>query len=143
MIRKEEIVFEEAARLFSYDKNSRNNGGIAINPNSMSSKFSVEDLDPDVSKIITGMNLNEISAPFETSDKESQQTVYKVIKVTKKIDSHKADMQNDYQQLADMYLAKKKEDVFNEWIAAQQSETYIRVDATYANCNFNFNRWIK
>lgn len=143
MIRKEEITFEEAARLFSYDKNSRNNGGIAINPNSMSSKFSVEDLDPDVSKIITGMNLNEISAPFETSDKESQQTVYKIIKVTKKIDSHKADMQNDYQQLADMYLAKKKEDVFNEWISKQQSETYIRVDATYANCNFNFNRWIK
>lgn len=143
MIRKNEITFEDAARTFSFDKNSRNNGGIAINPNSMSSKFSVEDLDPDVSKIITGMNLNEISKPFETADKESQQLVYKIIKVTKKIDGHKADMQNDYQQLADMYLAKKKEDVFNEWIAKQQSETYIRVDDTYANCNFNFNHWIK
>jgi len=33
MIRKEEIPFSEAARLFSSDKNTRNNGGIAINPN--------------------------------------------------------------------------------------------------------------
>lgn len=143
IIRKNDITFEEAARLFSFDKNSRNNGGVAINPNSMSSKFSVTDLDPDVSKIITEMNVNEISKPFETIDKESMQTVYKIIKVMKKIDSHKADLQNDYQQLSDLYLAKKKEDVFNEWVAERQSKTYIRVDATYANCNFNFNNWIK
>lgn len=143
IIRKNDISFEEAARLFSFDKNSRNNGGVAINPNSMSSKFSVTDLDPDVSKIITEMNVNEISKPFETIDKESMQTVYKIIKVMKKIDSHKADLQNDYQQLSDLYLAKKKEDVFNEWVAERQSKTYIRVDATYANCNFNFNNWIK
>jgi peptidyl-prolyl cis-trans isomerase SurA len=109
----------------------------------MSSKFSAEDLDPDVSKIITNMHLNEISEPFETIDRESQQTVYKIIKLVNKIDSHKADLQNDYQQLAEMYLAKKKEDVFNEWVSAQQSETYIRIDPTFANCNFNFDHWIK
>lgn len=143
MIRNNEIPFEEAARIFSFDKNTRNNGGITINMNTMSSKFAVEDLDPDVSKIITAMNVNEISEPFETIDTESQQTVYKIIKLIKKTDAHKADLQNDYQQLADMYLMKKKEDVFNEWVAAQQSETYIRVDATYANCNFNFENWIK
>lgn len=143
MIRTNEIPFEEAARIFSFDKNSRNNGGIAINPNSMSTKFSVEELDPDVSKILTEMNVNEISKPFETVDRESQQTVYKIVKLIKKTEGHKADLQNDYQQLADMYLMKKKEEVFNTWIAAQQSETYIRVDATYANCNFNFSNWIK
>lgn len=143
MIRKNEITFEESAAMFSSDKNSRNNAGIVINPNSMSSKFAVEDLDPDVSKIITTMNLNEISNPFESIDKETQLPVFKTIKVIKKTDSHKANLQNDYQQLAEMYLAKKKETVFNEWISKQQSETYIRIDATYANCNFNFENWIK
>ncbi len=143
MIRNNEIRFEEAAGIFSYDKNSRNNAGIVINPNTMSSKFSAEDLDPDASKVITKMNVNEISSPFETIDKESQSTVFKIIKLVKKTDSHKADLQNDYQQLAEMYLSKKKEMVFNEWIGKQQSETYIRIDATYANCNFNFNNWIK
>ena len=143
LIRKNEIKFEEAAAMFSYDKNSRNNAGVVINPNTMSSKFSVEDLDPDVSKVITKMNINEISAPFESIDKETQLPVYKIIKVNKKIDSHKADLQNDYQKLAEMYLLKKKEQVFNEWINKQQAETYIRIDATYANCNFNYNKWIK
>jgi peptidyl-prolyl cis-trans isomerase SurA len=143
MIRNNEIAFDEAAQIFSYDKNTRNNSGIVINPNSMSSKFSVEELDPDVSKIITKMNVNEVSAPFESIDKETQLPVFKIIKVLKKIDSHKADLQNDYQKLAEMYLMKKKEGVFNDWISKQQSETYIRIDATYANCNFNFNNWIK
>lgn len=143
LIRNEEITFEQAAIMFSFDKNTKNNGGIAINPNTMSSKFAVEELDPDVSKIITTMNVNEVSQPFKTLNPESQQTVYKIVKVTKKIEGHKADLQNDYQTLAEMYLATKKEQVFNEWISTRQSETYIRIDATYANCNFKFENWVK
>jgi peptidyl-prolyl cis-trans isomerase SurA len=143
LIRTDDIQFEQAAMMFSYDKNTRNNGGVAINPNTMSSKFTVEELDPDVSKIITTMNLNEISEPFETIDMESQQMVYKIVKLNNKIDSHKANLQNDYQVLADMYLAKKKQEMLEEWIDERQSQTYIRIDNTYANCNFDYNNWIK
>lgn len=143
LIRKDEITFEQAAMMFSYDKNTRNNGGVAINPNTMSSKFSIEELDPDVSKILTKMNVNEISKPFETKTTENQQTVYKIVKLLKKIDAHKADLQNDYQQLSDMYLATKKEQVLHNWISKRQSDTYIRIDPTYANCNFKFKDWIK
>ncbi len=143
LIRKDEITFEQAAMMFSYDKNTRNNGGIAINPKTMSSKFSIEELDGDVSKILTTMNVNEISKPFETKTTENQQTVFKLVKLLKKIDAHKANLQNDYQKLADMYLAKKKEQVLQDWISKRQSDTYIRIDPTYANCNFKFKHWIK
>jgi peptidyl-prolyl cis-trans isomerase SurA len=143
LIRKNDIDFEQAATMFSFDKNTRNNGGLAINPNTLSSKFAVEELDGDVSKIITKMNLNEISEPFETIDPENQQTIYKIVKLTNKIEAHKADLQNDYQVLADLYLNRKKEEVLQEWIADQQSQTYIRIDNTYANCNFKFDNWIK
>ncbi len=143
IIRKGRISFEEAAIMYSSDKNTRNNGGLAINPATMSSKFSVEELDPDVSKIISGLKISEISDPFETVDMESRQTIYKVIKLIDKTEGHRANVQNDYQQLAELYLAKKKEDVLKEWISSKQSGTYIRIDDTYANCNFNFNNWIK
>jgi peptidyl-prolyl cis-trans isomerase SurA len=89
------------------------------------------------------MNINEISKPFETIDTETQLTVYKIVKVLKKTDAHKADLQNDYQHLSGLYLKKKKEMVFDEWVEAQQSKNYIRIDDTYANCNFNFDKWIK
>ncbi|WP_163326299.1 peptidylprolyl isomerase [Draconibacterium mangrovi] len=143
LIRKDEIAFDQAAQMFSYDKETRNNGGIAINANTMSSKFSIEEVDANVSKVITKMNINEISEPFETIDTKNQQQVYKIIKLLRKIDSHKANLQDDYQTLAELYLAKKKEQVLEEWIAERQSQTYIRIDRTYANCNFNFDNWIK
>lgn len=143
MLRKNEASFEQAAMMFSSDLNTRNNGGTAINPNTMSSRFSPEQLDPDVSKIITKMETNEISKPFETVNQENGHTEYKIIKLTKKIDSHKANLQDDYQQLAEDFLAKKKEDAFNKWITEKQEETYIRIDPTYANCNFSFKNWIK
>jgi len=143
LIRKERISFEEAAIRFSSDKNTRNNGGLAINPMTMSSKFTVEELDPDVSKVLSELKTNEISEPFETVEQESKQTVFKIVKLIDKTEGHKANLQNDYQQLAEQYLAKKKEDVLEEWINSKQSNTYIRIDETYANCNFSFDDWIK
>ena len=142
MLRKNEVSFSDAAMYISTDKNSRNNGGMAINPNTMSSKFTVEELNSDVSKIITKMNINEISNPFETID-ENHQTVYKIVKLTNKIEQHKANIQEDYQYLADMYLMQKEEEVLKKWVAERQAQTYIRIDNTYANCNFRFENWIK
>ncbi|MDD4143143.1 MAG: peptidylprolyl isomerase [Prolixibacteraceae bacterium] len=143
MIRKEEISFAEAARLFSSDKNTRNNGGIAISQYSMSSKFTIEELDGDVSKILPSLKINELSDPFETLDPESRQTVFKIVKLIEKTEAHKANLQKDYQQLADMFLEQKKEKVLEQWISDKQAQTYIRIDPTYANCNFEFNNWVK
>lgn len=143
MIRKKEIPFAEAARLFSTDKTTRNNGGIAINQNTGSSKFTLEELGGDVSKILTDLKINEISDPFETVDQESRQTVFKIVKLADKTEGHTANLQNDYQRIADLFLAQKKEKTLKKWIADKQADTYIRIDDTYANCNFEFNNWIK
>ena len=143
LIRKEEITFAQAAVRFSSDKNTRNNGGIAINPNTLSSKFTVEELDGSVSKIISNLKIGEISDPFETIDPESRQSVYTIIKLVDKIEGHRANLQNDYQHLADLFLAKKREKALQQWIADKQAQTYIRIDNTYANCNFEFDNWIK
>jgi peptidyl-prolyl cis-trans isomerase SurA len=129
--------------MFSFDKNTRNNGGIVINPQTLSSKFSIEELDPDISKIITKLKINEISDPFKTIDETSKQTVFKIIRLINKAEAHKANLQSDYQLLAELYLAKKKQEVLEKWISEQQAKTYIRIDNTYANCNFKFSNWIK
>jgi peptidyl-prolyl cis-trans isomerase SurA len=143
MIRKEQISFAEAARLFSSDKNTRNNGGVAISQYSMSSKFTVEELDGNVSKVLPALKINEISDPFETLEQESRQTVFKIVKLIDKTDAHKANLQKDYQHLADMFLEQKREQVLQKWINDKQAQTYIRIDPTYANCNFEFDKWIK
>ena len=142
-IRKEDIGFGEAAARYSFDKQSRNNAGMVINPNTMSSKFKIEDLDPDVSKVITKLHINEISEPFKTEDPNSRQSVYKIVKLLKKVEEHKANIQEDYQAIANAFLASKKEEVMQEWISKQQADNYIHIDETYGNCNFNYKNWLK
>ncbi|MGQ8335441.1 peptidylprolyl isomerase [Sunxiuqinia sp. A32] len=141
-IRTGDITFDGAAMHYSGDKNSRNSGGIAINPMTMSSKWKKEDLDPDVSKVLDGLKINEISDPFKTLD-DKQRTVYKVVKLISRTEQHRANMQEDYQTLSEMYLASKKEKLMDEWISKQQSRTYISIDDSYVNCNFKYGGWIK
>ena len=107
-----------------------------------SSKFEVSELDPDVSKVITTMNIGEISHSFLTLD-DKQREVYKIIKLNGKSKAHQANLQEDYQHLSDLFIAKKKEETYRKWIAKQQAKTYIHVDDSYANCNFKLKSWKK
>jgi len=142
IIRKGDISFEDAALLFSADKSSRNNGGLVMNPNTLSSRFSVEELDADVSKVLTNLRINEISDPFESID-DNLRKVYKIVKLVDKTEGHKANLENDYQRIAEAFLNHKRENTLKKWIQEQQNDTYIRIDPTFANCNFNFDNWIK
>lgn len=141
-IRKGTFKFEEAALRYSYDKNSRNNGGVVINPETGDSKWKLNELDPDVSKVIDKMNINEISKPFQTLD-DKQRPVYKIVKLINKTGAHKANLRDDYLELSNLYQGAKKEKKMDEWIREKQTGTYVRIDPTYMNCNFKYGGWIK
>ncbi|MBL7969026.1 MAG: peptidylprolyl isomerase [Prolixibacteraceae bacterium] len=141
-IRKGTFKFEEAAARWSYDKNSRNNGGVAINPETGESKWKMSELDPDVSKVIAKMNINEISKPFQTLD-DKQKPVYKIVKLINRSNAHKANLRDDYVELSNIYLNSKKEKTLDSWIREKQLGTYVRIDPTYINCNFKYKGWIK
>ena len=141
-IRKGTFKFEEAALRYSYDKNSRNNGGVVINPETGESKWKLTELEPDVSKIIPKMNINEISKPFLTLD-DKQRQVYKIVKLISKTSPHAANLRDDYVELSNMYMASKKEKEMDGWIRDKQLGTYVSIDPTYTNCNFKYKGWIK
>jgi peptidyl-prolyl cis-trans isomerase SurA len=141
-IRKGKVTWEQASYLYSSDKSTRNNAGLVTSQRTGSSKFEVSELDPEVSKVITVMNIGETSRPFLTLD-DKQRQVYKIVKLNNKTTPHPANLQEDYQKLSEMFLAKKKEEVYRKWIAKQQAKTYIHVDDSYANCNFKLKSWKK
>ncbi len=142
-VREQKLTFEQAAASYSWDKNSRNNGGLVINPMNMSSKWKVTELDPAVSKVLMNMNINEISKPFQLIDETTKQTVYAIVKLVKKNNTHKANVSDDYIELSQMYLEKKKQESLDKWIREKQAATYIHIDDTYANCQFKYSGWEK
>ncbi len=141
-IRKQTLTWEQASYRYSSDKNTRNNGGLVSSPRTGSTKFQAEDLDPDVSKIIVNMNIGETSNPFLTVD-DKQRQVYKIIKLINKTKPHQANLQEDYQSINEMFLNKKKTEVYQKWLVQQQRKTYIHIDDSYANCNFKLKSWKK
>ncbi|MDA3879776.1 MAG: peptidylprolyl isomerase [Prolixibacteraceae bacterium] len=141
-IRSGKISFAEAARHVSHDKDSRNSGGLVVNPQTMSSRFEANTLPPDVSKVLTKLNINEVSDPF-LSINEKQREEIKVVKLLNKIDRHTANLSEDYPLISNMFLQKKQTEIIQKWVAERQAKTYIRIDPTYQNCDFRFENWIK
>lgn len=141
-VRTGKMTWEQASYIYSSDKNTKNNGGLVTSQRTGSSKFEMSELDPDVSKVIADMNIGDTSRPFLTLD-DKQREVYKVIKLNNKTKSHKANIQDDYQKISEMFLEKKKEEIYRKWISKQQAKTYIHVDDSYANCNFKLKSWRK
>ncbi len=141
-IQKKTMSWEQAAYLYSSDKSTRNNGGLVTSQKTGSSKFLMEELDPDVSKLITGLKVGEISAPLLGLD-DKQRQVYKIIKLLSRTTAHPANLQEDYQHMSEVFLEKKKETTYRDWIAKQQAKTYIHIDEIYGNCNFKLKSWKK
>ncbi|MFV0345241.1 MAG: peptidylprolyl isomerase [Bacteroidales bacterium] len=141
-IRKDNIKFEDAALLYSTNKNTRVNGGLVLG-NNMESKLSLTDVDGTDSKELSGMKIGEISNPFYNIDKTNGQATYKLVKLDNRIPAHKANLQDDYVLLSEFYLSKKKQEVMGEWISERQKKTYITIDPLYQTCQFKYKNWIK
>lgn len=139
--------FDEAATFVSYDKNTRNNKGLMVNQDMESQhygtpKFEMQELPQEVGKVIYNMQVGEISKPF-TMLNVNQKEVVAIVKLKSRVESHKANMTEDFQALKGIVEQRKKEEILNKWIAKKQADTYIRVAEGWGKCDFRYPGWIK
>ena len=142
LIRKENVRFDEAALMFSMDKETRNNGGVLSNPETQSTKFQISQLKPNIAKSIENMKVNEISEPILVRDSKDRE-MYVIVKLKSKIDAHKANPKEDYQQLKSMLEVSKRIEKTEEWIKEKQQSTYISIDENWRDCDFENKGWVK
>lgn len=111
-IRLNKLTFEKAA-VQSDDKNTRNNKGLMayLNPETHTnmSRFQMEQLPPDVARVVETMQPGEVSKAFKMTN-EKGQTVCAIIKLKNKIESHRAHMTEDFQVLKDIVYQKRSEE---------------------------------
>lgn len=131
-IKAGEITFEKAAKQYSDDKQSANEGGM-FKDESGSMLIPLEKLDPAVFFIIDTMQVGHItkSLPFRTVDnKEAVRIIYYKTKIA----PHQANLSLDYQKIYAFTLANRKEGVLEEWFEKTKSEVFIDIDPEYSNC---------
>ncbi len=142
LIRNQKMTFQAAAQLFSFDKDTRNNGGLMVNPRTGTPRFILEDLPPEVSKLVYTMNVGEISKPFSMINQKDKE-VCAIVRVKSKTKAHKANLTDDFQLLKQMVQSSKSEKILTDWVVQKQKKTYVRIDEKWSNCEFQYPGWVK
>lgn len=143
-IRKDTLKFETAARRFSTHKDSRINGGklVSTNPSQRITWFTLEELNPDMYRVIRDLKVGELSAPFRTTD-ENNNEVFRIVRLDNALPAHTANLKDDYQSLYNAALEKERQKAFDKWISEKTATTYIRISDEFKSCEFLKNGWLK
>jgi peptidyl-prolyl cis-trans isomerase SurA len=140
LIQKDSIKFDAAARKFSTDKSFVNNGDM-INPTTLNTKFSANDLDPTMIAILDKMKIGEVTRPMPM-DTEDKRKAYQIVMLKSKSKPHVATLNTDYDVFQNMGLMTKKNEALEKWAIEKIKTTYIKVNDKYKECDF-YKRWFK
>ena len=136
-----EISFKNAAVNFSSDKETRNNGGILVNPINGSTRFELTKMDPVLYNQIRDLKENDISSPY-LDETRSGKKRYKILKVTNRYDEHRADYSKDFSRIKDLALKEKQINIVQKWLEEKIINTYVSLNNSNFNCDFS-NNWLK
>ena len=139
----DKFTFEDAARYVSQDKDTRYNKGFMVNVVNGSTRFEMQDLPQEVSRKIETMKIGDISEPFVMIDQARNNEVVAIVKLSNRIEGHRATLSEDYNLIKEMYENYQKENIIREWIEKKIKDTYVRIEDGWNDCEFKYSGWVK
>ncbi len=129
-----EITFEDAVLKYSEDP-GKNSGGYIINPMTGTTKFVMDELDPQLAFVSSKLEVGEISTavPGKTEDGKDS---YRIVKLVSRTEPHKANLDDDYSRIQEWALSFKQQEKLSEWINKNMGNAYIMVIDDYRDCDF-------
>lgn len=139
------FTFEDATQYVSQDKDSKNNKGIMVNSKNgvSSTKFQMGDLPQEIAKVVDTLAVNQISEPFIMRDPKTEREVVVIVKLSNRIEGHKANLKDDYQTIKTLYEETMKNTIIDNWVKKKQKETFVRIEDGWKNCEFKYDGWLK
>ena len=141
-ITKGEFTFEQAVLALSQDKDTRNSQGLMVNPASGNSRFEMSELPQEIAREVSRMKEGDISKPFIMIDPKMGREVAVIVRLKNRIEGHKANISDDYQQIKAIVENRKKGEFIEEWIKEKQKTTYVRIKEGWQKCDFKYDGWL-
>ena len=135
-------TFAEAAKNFSDEKETKNDGGQLRNPVTLDSRFELTKMDPSLYNQVRNLKDDEISYPLLEEDPRGGPPKYKLLKITNRYDEHTADFSQDYIKIQQLAKTEKQFNAIKEWMEEHIRDTYITVNEGSRDCDFA-NNWVK
>ncbi|WP_230978966.1 peptidylprolyl isomerase [Flavobacterium supellecticarium] len=136
-----EISFADAARSSSDEKETRNSGGLLVNPRTLETRFELTKMDPALYSQVADLKDGAVSLPLVDADEKGMKH-YKLLTVTNRYDEHTADYAKDYLKIKELALKEKQIKAIAKWTEEKIKETYIKINGDYRDCKFT-NNWLK
>jgi peptidyl-prolyl cis-trans isomerase SurA len=129
---KDSIKFNDAAKKYSDDKNTKERGGFFADAEG-GTKISIKEIDPVVYFAIDTMKVGHISPPikYRTDDgKEAARILY----FKTKLPPHQGNLKDDWHRIQAAALAEKKDNLLNKWFLKARQDVFINIDPSYKGC---------
>ncbi len=140
-ILNKEITFADAAKKYSDHKESKNSGGIILNPRSFEPTFELKKMDPNLFSIVSDMNTNDITKPMYENEPGVGEN-FKILTINNKTEEHLADFSKDFIKIKEIALKDKQIKEVGKWSKEKIEETYVKINGEYRECDF-LNNWLK
>jgi peptidyl-prolyl cis-trans isomerase SurA len=135
------ITFAAAVKKYSEDKDTKNNGGLIVNPQTGESKFDLTRMDPAFYARVNDLKEGEMTDSFYDETRGGDK-MFKFILMKDRTDTHTANILDDYVKVQQLALQKKKEETIAKWSKDKIKDTYIKLSDAHAKCEFK-NNWNK
>jgi peptidyl-prolyl cis-trans isomerase SurA len=142
-LKTDTISFSEAAVRYSDDEETKNNGGLIMNPYNGSTLFAMDEIgqvDQNVAFAIDKLQVGEYTKPMPFATHDGKQA-YRILYLKKRTEPHRANLVDDYQKIQAAALSKKQEEATQVWIKKKLADNFVRIADDYKTCAFN-NNWV-
>ncbi len=117
-IENNEITFEDAAKIYSQDENTKSKGGYI-------GKIPIEQFDSAAAEALKDLSKGQITDPLRTgSDEKYGYEIYKLIDV---IPPHKLSLEGDYERIKKFAESLKENREIEKWINEIRKSIYVDI----------------
>jgi peptidyl-prolyl cis-trans isomerase SurA len=127
------ISFEEVAKKYSSDDESKLNGGVMMNPMTTDTRWNLEDLDRSIFYAIEKIEVGEISSAALVREQDGKE-IFRILQLRQRIAPHRANLNQDFSLLKNYVENQKRQEKLLDWVSRKKSSTYIFVAPKYRDC---------
>lgn len=117
-IMSKQAKFEEMAKKFSEDENTKLSGGYL-------GMLEVDNLEPELKEVVNSLNEGEISQPVKM--KYGNSYAYHIVLLKRRIPAHKMNLKDDYMRIYQYALLEKQNREYQKWLDSLRQQVYVYV----------------
>ncbi|RIW16211.1 peptidylprolyl isomerase [Algoriphagus lacus] len=129
------IEFAKAAKEYSEDRSTSDNGGFFTDPANNSNRLTLRTLeDPVLYFTLDSMQVGSITKPIRFEDPR-EGTKVRILFYKAKYPAHRANLEDDYEKMKAAALRRKEDELLGKWFVTAKEDVFIDIDPAYDRCN--------